>query len=146
MVTAVSNKSNYLYGLYGPIYSTYGRHMTWKSTVEVFSESTEHSSRHAYSIQFIVFDALCELFATSFGSFLLFAPLFQSHDCPDIEGILPKGPYPPCLRMADRPFWQHTLDIWLAQLQWRRLAVNGYNYPYITIAAQDKTRSGSLHR
>ena len=36
-----------------------------------------------------------------------------------IEGILPKGPYPPCLRMADRapyawrvgPFWQDTLEM-----------------------------------
>ena len=28
-----------------------------------------------------------------------------------IEGILPKGPYPPCLRMAYRAFWQDTLDI-----------------------------------
>ena len=27
-----------------------------------------------------------------------------------IEGILPKGSYPPCLRMADGPFWQDTLD------------------------------------
>ena len=26
------------------------------------------------------------------------------------EGILPKGPYPPCLRMADRAFWQDTLE------------------------------------
>ena len=28
-----------------------------------------------------------------------------------IDGILPKGPYPPCLRMADRAFWQDTLDM-----------------------------------
>ena len=34
-----------------------------------------------------------------------------------IEGILPKGPYPPCLRMADRPFWQDTLDICVTQPQ-----------------------------
>ena len=26
----------------------------------------------------------------------------KSSITPDIEGILPKGPYPPCLRMADR--------------------------------------------
>ena len=29
-----------------------------------------------------------------------------------IDGILPRGPYPPCLRMADRAlFWQDTLDM-----------------------------------
>ena len=27
-----------------------------------------------------------------------------------MKGILPKGPYPPCLRMADGAFWQDTLD------------------------------------
>ena len=27
-----------------------------------------------------------------------------------IDGILPKGPYPPCLRMADRTLLQDTLD------------------------------------
>ena len=31
---------------------------------------------------------------------------------PQFDGILPKGPYPPCLRMADRPFWQDTLELW----------------------------------
>ena len=34
-------------------------------------------------------------------SYSLKASLFLSF-LPDIEGILPKGPYPPCLRMADR--------------------------------------------
>ena len=29
-----------------------------------------------------------------------------------IEGILPKGPYLPCVSMAGRAFWQDTLDIW----------------------------------
>ena len=28
-----------------------------------------------------------------------------------LDGILPKGPYPSCWRMADRPFWQDTLDL-----------------------------------
>ena len=32
-----------------------------------------------------------------------------------IDGILPKGPYPPCLRMADRAFWLDTLDIYRIQ-------------------------------
>ena len=32
-----------------------------------------------------------------------------------IEGILPKGPYPPCVRHAIGPFWQDTLDIRGAQ-------------------------------
>ena len=30
---------------------------------------------------------------------------------PQIDGILPKGPYPPCLRMTDRALWQDTLEI-----------------------------------
>ena len=29
------------------------------------------------------------------------------------DGILPKGPYPPCLRMADRALWQDTLDLYM---------------------------------
>ena len=37
-------------------------------------------------------------------------PYFKSVDV-HVGGILPKGPYPPCLRMADRPFWQDTLDV-----------------------------------
>ena len=28
-----------------------------------------------------------------------------------IHGILPKGPYPPCLRMAGRTLWQDTLEL-----------------------------------
>ena len=28
--------------------------------------------------------------------------VFFSFSCRDIEGVLTKGPYPPCLRMADR--------------------------------------------
>ena len=28
-----------------------------------------------------------------------------------IEGILPKGPYLPCLPMTDKTLWQDTLDI-----------------------------------
>ena len=29
----------------------------------------------------------------------------------DIKGILPKGPYLPCVSMAGGPFWQDTIDI-----------------------------------
>ena len=35
-------------------------------------------------------------------------------------GILPKGPYPPCLHMADRAFWQDTRELYyegLCQMQ-----------------------------
>ena len=28
-----------------------------------------------------------------------------------IEGILPKGPYLPCVSMAVGPFWQDTIDM-----------------------------------
>ena len=28
-----------------------------------------------------------------------------------IEGILPKGPYLPCVSMAGRPLWQDTIDM-----------------------------------
>ena len=35
---------------------------------------------------------------------------------PHIEGILPKGPYLPCVSMAGRPFWQDTFDICVSQL------------------------------
>ena len=111
--------------------------------MEVFSDSRVHSYSIQFSCVLFMFDNInirVKCFTTSFR-FLLFALLFQSHDCPDIEGTLPKGPYPPCLRMADRPFWQDTLDIWLAQLQWRTLTVHGYNYP---VSNHSGTRQKSI--
>ena len=139
MVTAVSNKSNYLYGLYGPIYSTYDRHMTWKCTMEVLSDSRVHSTKHPYSIQFscvlfgfdsmIVFDTFVWNILPHPLDFCYLRHCF-SHMIVQISRVsCQKVPYPPCLRMADRPFWQNTLDIWLAQLQWRTLTEHGYNYP-----------------
>ena len=46
-------------------------------------------------------------YSTSPGNSPPIAPLNQGnkhtqHGAPDDEGILPKGPYPPWLRMADR--------------------------------------------
>ena len=34
----------------------------------------------------------------------------------DIEGILPKGPFPPCVSMAGRALWQDTLDMTIQDL------------------------------
>ena len=40
------------------------------------------------------------------------APLHDTQQ--HFEGILPKGPYPPCLRMADRAFLAgYTCDLWI---------------------------------
>ena len=44
-----------------------------------------------------------------------------------IEGILPKGPYLPCVSMAGRALWQDNLEIWLYG------RIRRVQYPYINV-------------
>ena len=50
-----------------------------------------------------------------------------------IEGILPKGPYLPCVSMAVGPFWQDTLDITSS------LWVETISYTFLTTKTRENT-------
>ena len=52
---------------------------------------------------------------------------------PHIEGILPKGSYPPCLRMAERALWQDTLDIRKSNVEKTRMKLKHHD-PVIALS------------
>ena len=66
-----------------------------------------HHKNGLLSHEGFLWDHFCSFYRDKF--FLCIVTLTLSFSY--IEGILPKGPYLPCVSMAGRTFWQDTLDM-----------------------------------
>ena len=76
-----------------------------------------HNGTHMYGSWYEIAVTCIEfLTLVHFDKWYLDGILRMADKAPALDGILQKGPYPPCLRMADRALLQDTLDLWLSLL------------------------------